>query len=77
MAVNPLTGQEVPVFIGDYVREDVGESAIMGVPSHCEADAKFKNQLPLKSHFNFSFQSYPILNQSEIKELFEIYKKQN
>ena len=38
---HPLTGQEVEVWIGNYVLMGYGEGAVMGVPAHDERDFAF------------------------------------
>ncbi len=40
-AINPMNGQAVPIFIGDYVLMAYGTGAIMGVPAHDERDFDF------------------------------------
>ncbi len=49
-AVHPVTGQEVPVWIGDYVLNSYGTGAVMAVPAHDERDYEFakKYHLPVK-----------------------------
>lgn len=49
-AKNPATGEDVPVWIANYVLVDYGTGAVMGVPAHDERDYKFakKYNLPLK-----------------------------
>jgi len=48
-AVNPLSGEPVPIYIADYVLLTYGTGAIMGVPAHDERDFEFakKYQLPI------------------------------
>ena len=48
-ARNPATGDNVPIWIADYVLMDYGTGAIMGVPAHDERDFEFatKYQLPI------------------------------
>ncbi len=47
---HPLTGEAVPVWVGNYVLMSYGEGAVMGVPAHDERDFEFakKYGLPIK-----------------------------
>jgi leucyl-tRNA synthetase len=47
---HPLTGEKVPVWVGNYVLMTYGEGAVMGVPGHDERDFGFakKYGLPIK-----------------------------
>ena len=49
-AVNPLTGEEIPIWISDYVLITYGTGAIMAVPAHDSRDFEFaiKFKLPIK-----------------------------
>ena len=40
-AVNPVNGEQVPIFIADYVLTGYGTGAIMAVPAHDERDYEF------------------------------------
>ncbi|MER3543661.1 MAG: leucine--tRNA ligase [Chloroflexota bacterium] len=40
-ARHPLTGERLPIFVGDYVLMTYGTGAIMGVPAHDERDFAF------------------------------------
>ena len=48
-AINPVTGQGVPIFVADYVLGNYGEGAIMAVPAHDDRDYLFaqKYSLPI------------------------------
>lgn len=46
-AINPMTEQLVPVWIGDYVLTSYGTGAIMAVPGHDQRDYEFAQKLDL------------------------------
>ena len=48
-AINPVTGQTVPIWVADYVLLDYGTGAVMGVPSDDKRDFDFakKYDLPI------------------------------
>lgn len=48
--INPFTGEEVPIWIADYVLYEYGTGAVMGVPAHDVRDFKFAKEkdLPIK-----------------------------
>jgi len=47
---HPLTGEQIPVWVGNYVLMGYGEGAVMAVPGHDERDFHFAKQykLPIK-----------------------------
>jgi leucyl-tRNA synthetase len=50
-ALHPLTGEPVPIWIGDYVLASYGTGAIMAVPAHDERDFDFarRHGLPVRT----------------------------
>ena len=46
-AVNPLNGEQLPVFAADYVLADYGTGAIMAVPAHDQRDLDFAREFGL------------------------------
>lgn len=49
-AIHPLTGEQVPVWVANFVLMDYGSGAVMAVPGHDQRDYEFatKYQLPIK-----------------------------
>jgi leucyl-tRNA synthetase len=47
---HPVSGEPVPVWVGNYVLMSYGDGAVMGVPAHDERDFEFakKYRLPIK-----------------------------
>ena len=46
-ALNPATGEPIPIWIADYVLMEYGTGAIMAVPGHDERDFEFAKQFGL------------------------------
>lgn len=46
-AIHPLTGKEIPIWIGDYVLSGYGTGAVMAVPAGDERDYKFAKHFGL------------------------------
>lgn len=62
-AINPFTGEEVPIWISDYVLAGYGTGAIMAVPAHDSRDYAFAKQfnlpiIPLIEGCDVSNESY-------------------
>ena len=49
-AINPFSGEEIPVWVGNYVMIEYGTGAVMSVPAHDERDFEFarKYDLPIR-----------------------------
>ena len=48
-AIHPITGVQIPIWVGDYVLSSYGTGAVMAVPAHDERDYEFarKYELPI------------------------------
>lgn len=46
-AINPLSGQKLPIWIADYVLSTYGTGAVMAVPGHDERDHEFAKKFDL------------------------------
>ena len=42
--INPINGEEVPLWVADYVLMSYGTGVVMGVPAHDQRDLDFANQ---------------------------------
>jgi leucyl-tRNA synthetase len=47
VAINPVNGEEIPVWAADYVLADYGTGAIMAVPAHDQRDLDFARRFEL------------------------------
>jgi len=47
LAINPLTGERVPIWVADYVLMTYGTGAIMAVPGHDQRDFEFAHRFGL------------------------------
>jgi leucyl-tRNA synthetase len=59
---HPLSGEEVPVWVGNYVLITYGDGAVMGVPAHDERDFAFaqKYDLPIKQVVKVEGQAFSL-----------------
>jgi len=57
---HPLTGEQVPVWVGNYVLMGYGEGAVMAVPAHDERDFVFakKYNLPIRQSVSVKEKSF-------------------
>jgi len=56
-AVNPVTGEEFPILIANYILMDYGTGAIMGVPAHDQRDFEFARK--------YGISVKPVINPAE------------
>jgi leucyl-tRNA synthetase len=49
-AINPFTGERIPIWTADYVLATYGSGAVMGVPAHDQRDFEFatRNGIPIR-----------------------------
>lgn len=59
-AINPFTGQEIPIWVSDYVLAGYGTGAIMAVPAHDSRDYAFAR------HFNLPV--IPLIEGADVSE---------
>src|SRR5690606_5423186 len=57
---HPLSGQQVPMWVGNYVLMSYGDGAVMGVPAHDERDFEFANKygLPIRQVIDVNGQAF-------------------
>ena len=59
-AVNPFTGEEIPVYVSDYVLAGYGTGAIMAVPAHDSRDYSFAK--------TFGLEIRPLIEGADVSE---------
>jgi leucyl-tRNA synthetase len=61
---HPLNGEEVPLWVGNYVLMSYGDGAVMGVPGHDERDFEFamKYRLPIMQVVHVDGEHYDYKN---------------
>ncbi len=59
---HPLTGKQIPLWVGNYVLMSYGDGAVMGVPAHDERDFAFatKYELPILPVIAVPGQNYDV-----------------
>jgi leucyl-tRNA synthetase len=77
-AINPFTGEEIPIWIADYVLYEYGTGAVMGVPAHDTRDFQFAKQyqLPIKVVIVPNNSSEQNITQEDVRQrAYEIWHK--
>lgn len=59
-AINPLTGEDFPIWVADYVVGSYGTGAVMGVPAYDERDREFVEK------YNLKHKDIPLENMKQI-----------
>jgi leucyl-tRNA synthetase len=49
-ALHPLSGDRIPIWVADFVLDEYGAGAVMGVPAHDETDMAFAQAMDLPIH---------------------------
>ncbi|GAC1299914.1 MAG: leucine--tRNA ligase [Steroidobacteraceae bacterium] len=59
---HPISGESIPVWVGNYVLMSYGDGAVMGVPAHDERDFEFakKYHLPIKPVIDVAGREYSL-----------------
>ena len=59
---HPISGESIPVWVGNYVLMSYGDGAVMGVPAHDERDFAFakKYHLPIKQVIEWQGREYSL-----------------
>ena len=67
-AIHPLTGDKIPIWIGNFVLLDYGTGVVMGVPAHDARDYEFatKYKLDIKQVIETDNNELPIVEKGEL-----------
>lgn len=68
-AVNPLTGDRIPIYVANFVLMEYGTGAVMAVPAHDQRDFEFaqKYGIPLKTVIQPDPENFPISDEQKDK----------
>ena len=70
-AVNPVNGEEIPIWIADYVLMEYGTGAIMAVPTHDQRDFLFAKEHNLPMRIVIQDPANPGAKVSDLKQAYE------
>jgi leucyl-tRNA synthetase len=67
-AINPFSGEKIPIWVGNFVLMEYGTGAIMAVPAHDQRDLEFCRKYGLPAHVVVQPLLGPPLNENSLKE---------
>ena len=67
---NPMTGERIPIFVGNFVLLEYGTGAIMAVPTHDQRDFDFAKKFGLKLRVVIQPEEGPPLSEGDLREAF-------
>ncbi|MBO8153595.1 leucine--tRNA ligase [Thermovirga sp.] len=70
-AINPVNGEEVPIWIANYILMEYGTGAIMGVPAHDQRDFEFARAYGIPVRVVINPKSGEVLNGETMEKAFE------
>ncbi|EKD30164.1 MAG: hypothetical protein ACD_78C00135G0010, partial [uncultured bacterium (gcode 4)] len=73
--VNPFNGEEIPVWIGDYVLGSYGTGAVMAVPAHDERDFEFAKKMGLKVKSVILVKWFTLVDMNETKGIINVLNR--
>ncbi|MCK5215458.1 MAG: leucine--tRNA ligase [Candidatus Omnitrophica bacterium] len=69
-AINPVNGEEIPVWVADYVLMEYGTGAIMAVPTHDQRDFLFAREQALPLRIVIQDSARPDLKEEDMQEAY-------
>jgi leucyl-tRNA synthetase len=72
-ARHPLSGEEIPIWVADYVLISYGEGAVMGVPAHDQRDFVFARKYDIPIAPVIRPPDAPLPEEAEMEEAYEDY----
>lgn len=70
-AINPVNGEEIPIWIANYILMEYGTGAIMGVPAHDQRDFEFARAYGIPVRVVINPKSGEALNGETMEKAFE------
>ncbi len=70
-AINPVNGEEIPIWVADYVLMEYGTGAIMAVPTHDQRDFLFAKEYKLSMRIVIQNPKEPNLTEKDLVQAYE------